>query len=131
MSGGNCFMSLRQVNPLNLPLRPGVQETSLDNIRLENIALNNHMASKLSTNVVKNSSTGYNLNRIRREQNYIVGAETYVKNKGKQLEVKMVCHITYSFRKMFDCFHLCLYVLNSLGLFEGKCQMFQVSLSNK
>lgn len=86
-------MSPRQVNPLDLSLRPGVQETSLDNIRLDNIALNNHMASKSSTNMEKNSSTGYNLNRIRREQNYVIGTESYVKDKGLETETRMVSHI--------------------------------------
>lgn len=84
-------MSQGQVNPLGLPMRPGIQEMPLDTIRSENMALNNFMSSKLSTNTIKNSSSGHYQNRIRREQNYIIGPETYVKENGKHLEiVKMV-----------------------------------------
>lgn len=91
LSGGECYMSQGQVNPLGLTTRPGVQEMPLDTIRSENIALNNLMSSKLSTNSMKNNSGGYYLNRVRREQNFVVGPETYTKENGKHLEiVKMV-----------------------------------------
>lgn len=84
-------MSPNQVNPLGLLVRPGVQEMSLESIRTENNALNNLIASKSSNYNAKNSSTGYYQNRVRRELNYIVGAETYTKDNGKRLEiVKMV-----------------------------------------
>ncbi|VVC46162.1 Hypothetical protein CINCED_3A016546 [Cinara cedri] len=92
LSGGECYMSQGQVNPLGLPMRPGIQEMPLDTIRSENIALNNLMSSKLSTNMIKNSSGGYYQNRIRREQNYIIQPETYIKENEKHLEiVKMNC----------------------------------------
>lgn len=87
-------MSQGQVNPLGLKTRPGVQEMPLDSIRRENVALNNLMSSKSTINTVKNGS-GYYQNRIRREQNYVVGAETYVKDNGKHLKiVKMVRFVT-------------------------------------
>jgi len=87
-------MSQGQVNPLGLPVRPGVQEMPLDSISTENIALNNHIISKTTTSMIKNSSSGYYQNRVRREQNYVVGAETYVKDNGKHIEVvKMVGNI--------------------------------------
>lgn len=83
-----------QVNPLGLPVRPGVQEMPLDSISTENIALNSHMMSKTTTSMIKNSSSGYYQNRVRREQNYVVGAETYVKDNGRHIEVvKMVSNI--------------------------------------
>lgn len=94
ISGGECFMSQGQVNPLGLPVRPGVQEMPLDSISTENTALNSHMMSKSTTSMIKNSSSGYYQNRVRREQNYVVGAETYVKDNGKHIEVvKMVSNI--------------------------------------
>lgn len=87
-------MSQGQVNPLGLPVLPGVQEMPLDSISTENIALNNHIMSKTTTSMIKNSSSGYYQNRVRREQNYVVGAETYVKDNGKHIEVvKMVRNI--------------------------------------
>lgn len=84
-------MSQGQVNPLGLTVRPGIQEMPLDSIHTGNIALNNRMFSKETTTLVKNS-TDYYHNRIRREQNYVIGSETYIEN-GKRLEiVKMVCY---------------------------------------
>jgi len=87
-------MSQDQVNPLGLLVRPGVQEMPLDSISTENNALNNYMISKSTISIMKNSSSGYYQNRVRREQNYVVGAETYVKDNGKHVEiVKMVSNI--------------------------------------
>lgn len=87
-------MSQDQVNPLGLPVRPGVQEMPLDSISTENNVLNNYMISKSTISIMKNSSSGYYQNRVRREQNYVVGAETYVKDNGKHVEiVKMVSNI--------------------------------------
>lgn len=84
-------MSQDQVNPLGLPVRPGVQEMPLDSISTENNVLNNYMISKSTISIMKNNSSGYYQNRVRREQNYVVGAETYVKDNGKHVEiVKMV-----------------------------------------
>jgi uncharacterized protein YigE (DUF2233 family) len=91
LNGGECYMSQDQVNPLGLLVRPGVQEMPLDSIRTENAALNNFMVSKSTNYIIKNSSTGYYQNRVRRELNYVVGAETYTKDNGKRLQiVKMV-----------------------------------------
>lgn len=85
------------MNPLGLSVRPGVQEISLDTINTGNIVLNSHISSKVSSNLIKNSSTGYHQNRIRREQNYIIGPETYNIDNGKHLEiVKMVICIYWS-----------------------------------
>jgi len=87
-------MSQDQVNPLGLPVRPGVQEMPLDSISTENNVLNNYMISKSTISIMKNSSSGYYQNRVRREQNYVVGAETYVKDNGKHVEiVKMVSNV--------------------------------------
>lgn len=93
-------MSQGQVNPLGLKTRPGVQEMPLDSIRREDAALNNLMSSKSTINTMKNGS-GHYQNRIRRDQNYIVGAETYFKDNGKHLEiVKMV-----NFVIQYYCMH--------------------------
>jgi len=85
---------VNQINPLGLPVRPGVQEMPLDSINTENNVLNNYMISKSTISIMKNGSSGYYQNRVRREQNYVVGAETYVKDNGKHVEiVKMVSNI--------------------------------------
>ncbi|XP_003246766.1 integrin alpha-PS1 isoform X2 [Acyrthosiphon pisum] len=104
ISGGECYMTQGQVNPLGLPVRPGVQEMPLDSISTENIALNSHMISKTTTSIIKNSSSGYYQNRVRREQNYVVGAETYVKDNGKHIDVvKMNCLVGNAKCFKFHC----------------------------
>lgn len=85
-------MSQGQVNPLGLPVRPGVKEMPLDSIRTGNIALNNRILSKETRTTLVKNNTDYYHNRIRREQNYVIGSETYIEN-GKRLEiVKMVSY---------------------------------------
>lgn len=77
---------------MGLPIRPGVQEISLNGIQSHSSALNNLMTSKSTTNVIKNS-TGFHQNRIRRDQNPIVGPETYTEDMGNNHEiVKIVCY---------------------------------------
>lgn len=95
LSGGECFIPQEQVNPLGLSMRPGVQEIPLDTINTGNIVLNGQISSKEPSNPIKNSSTSYLHNRIRRELNYgISPPETYNVDNGKHLEiVKMVIHI--------------------------------------
>lgn len=83
-------MSDGQVNPMNLLIRPGVQEMPLDSIRSENIAINSFMTSKFTTNSIKSNNSGYYQNRIRREQNYVIGVETYVKDNGKISDIVKV-----------------------------------------
>lgn len=91
-------MSEGQVNPMNLLTRPGVQEIPLDSSMLAaGITFNNFVSSKLTTNSIKNNSGGFYQNRIRRDQNFVIGAESYSKNNGKNLEiVKMVCFFMYT-----------------------------------
>ncbi|XP_050530461.1 integrin alpha-PS1 isoform X2 [Daktulosphaira vitifoliae] len=90
LGGGECILASGQVNPLNLIVRPGVQEIPLENFRKDN-SLNNLLNSKTVTSETKNS-TGFYQNRIRREENYILGAETYINDNGKPKEiVKMDC----------------------------------------
>jgi hypothetical protein len=103
LNGGECLMSQDQVNPLNLLARPGIQEIPLDNIRSENMALTNFMSQKSTTNTIKNSS-GYYQNRIRRQQNYVVGVETYTDENGKKTEiVKMNCLVGNAKCIKFHC----------------------------
>lgn len=88
LSGGACYMSQGQVNPLGLQ---SVQESPLDTVRSENMVL----GSKLSTNIMKNSSGGYYQNRIRREQhNNIVHPETFVNENDKHQEIVKMVSIT-------------------------------------
>lgn len=102
-------MSKGQVNPLGLIVRPGIQEMPLDSIRTGNIALNNRIFSKETTTTLVKNNTDYYRNRIRREQNYVVGSETYIEN-GKHLEiVKMVSY-------KLICV-LCLFILKKNHLF--------------
>lgn len=111
-------MSQGQVNPLGLLIRPGIQEISLDSIHNENLNLNNLMSSKSTSDSMKNSSSGYYQNRVRREQNYVVNAETYTKENGKKSEiVKMVrCNIyrSYNIITMYAaivCFYNIIYYI--------------------
>lgn len=127
LSGGECLLlPPGQVNPMGLPNRPGVQEMSLSGIHSHSSALNNFMISKSTANIMKNS-TGFHQNRIRRDQSYIVGPETYVEDYKNNLEiVKMVCisiHCTLGLSNFTN--------LYAIGLFTGKRQMFQDSLSNQ
>ncbi|XP_060847943.1 integrin alpha-PS1 isoform X2 [Rhopalosiphum padi] len=104
ISGGECFMSQEQVNPLGLAVRPGVQEMPLDSISTENIVLNNYMMSKSTSSIMKNSSSGYYQNRVRREQNNVVSAETSVNDNGKHEEiVKMNCLVGNAKCFKFHC----------------------------
>lgn len=131
LNGGECFMSQDQVNPLGLLVRPGVQEMSLDSIRTENAALNNLMASKSSSYIVKNSSTGYYQNRVRKELNYVVGAETYTKDNGKHLEIVKMVRLFYISCNIGNPKCLLIIFLAFLELFIRQCKLFQVSMSNQ
>ena len=96
ISGGECFICQGYVNPLGLPVRSGIQEMPLDSFSTENIVLNNYMMPKSTTGMIKNSSSGYYQNRVRRDQNYGVVVETYVNDDGKHIEViKMVSNIAF------------------------------------
>ncbi|XP_050439552.1 integrin alpha-PS1 isoform X2 [Adelges cooleyi] len=93
LGGGECFLAQDQVNPLNLIVRPGVQEMPFENMHKENPGLYDFLNSK-TTNYEMKNSTGFYQNRIRRDLNYFVGAETYTKENGKHQEiVKMNCLI--------------------------------------
>lgn len=84
-------MPENQINPMHLLVRPGGQEVPFDNISSENSALNSFMSSKSTLTTKKSNSSVYYQNRVRREQNYVMGAEIYTKDNGKSLEiVKMV-----------------------------------------
>lgn len=90
-------MKAGYVNPLDLKIRPGIQEMPLESIRTENDALNNLMSSKLTVNTMKNN-TSYYKNRVRRENIYSFGSETYTLKNGKHVEVvKMVNCCVHSF----------------------------------
>lgn len=130
ISGGECYISSDLVNPLGLPIRPGVQEMPLDNIRTDNIALSNLLSSKAPSNSMKNSS-GYYLNRIRREQNYVIGAETYVKDDGKHVEiVKMVFYISAIKNVYFFFFKFNFCVLQNCLVGNAKCIKFRCLINN-
>lgn len=87
-------MPENQINPMNLLVRPGSQEIPLDNVRSENVALNSFMSSKFTTNSKKSNSSVYYQNRVRRDNNYVIVPETYIKDNGKPLEiVKLVSSI--------------------------------------
>lgn len=92
LSGGECFIPLGQVNPLGLPIRPGIEEKSLDENQSHSTVPKNRTTSESTTYVVENS-TGIHHNRFRRDQNYVVGHETYFKdNRNNSKAVKIVCN---------------------------------------
>ncbi|KAK3914130.1 Integrin alpha-PS1 [Frankliniella fusca] len=77
--GGSCTMKPGQVNPLNLRQRPGLEETSWDDISLRG----GHIHSSLSNSSQNNQSKI----RRRREQEMIVRPEAYIDKEGKKHQV--------------------------------------------
>lgn len=86
-------MSQDHVNPLGLLVRPGGHDLPLSH---ESVGTLKHASVdrtdlRSTSDTMKNGSAEYSRNRVRRELDYVVGAESYVRNNEKPLRiVKMV-----------------------------------------
>lgn len=104
-------MSQEHVNPLGLLVRSGVHDVVLSHESIGTVkdALVNQMDLNSTTDIMKNSDEEYYLNRVRRELNYIVSAEPYVRNKEKPLRIVKIVrrtHICGSIRVQFIYFYV-------------------------
>lgn len=130
LSGGECFIPQEQVNPLGLIGRPGVQEVPLDTINTGNIVLNSQLSSKVSNYQIKNSSTSYHQNRIRREHNYKFSPETYNIDNGKHLEIIKMVICIYIHQSMGNNLLIKLFALQNCLIGNAKCLKFYCQINS-
>lgn len=91
-SNGECFITEREINPLNLTIRPGAQEPYLENLEMNPFTTSGKLSFSSyekrhneSSRKIEYTSLG---NKIRRKRdNDVIKAEAYTDKDGQRKHV--------------------------------------------